>query len=44
MLVGEHGVGHADLQARIRRIFALSRVELVLLVAVVFDMTVKPSI
>ena len=31
------------MQARIRRIFLVSRVELVLLLAVVFDMVVKPG-
>ena len=42
-LVEEHGVEHPEVQARIRRIFALSRVELVFLIAVVFVMTIKPS-
>jgi len=42
-LVDEHGVEHPEAQRRIRRIFALSRIELLLLIAVVFDMTVKPS-
>jgi uncharacterized membrane protein len=38
------GVESPDVQARIRRIFLVSRVELVLLLAVVFDMVVKPGI
>ena len=42
-LVDEHGVEHPDVQARIKRIFVISRVELVFLIAVVFDMTIKPS-
>jgi uncharacterized membrane protein len=37
------GVGSAEVQARIRRIFLVSRIELVLLLAVVFDMVVKPG-
>jgi uncharacterized membrane protein len=37
------GVESAEVQARIRRIFLVSRVELVLLMAVVFDMVVKPG-
>jgi len=41
-LIDEHGPDHPEAQARIRRILAFSRVELVLLLAVIFDMTVKP--
>jgi uncharacterized membrane protein len=37
------GVESPEVQARIRRIFLVSRVELVLLMAVVFDMVVKPG-
>ena len=37
------GVEAPEVQARIRRIFLVSRVELVLLLAVVFDMVVKPG-
>jgi uncharacterized membrane protein len=37
------GVESPEVQARIRRIFLVSRIELVLLVAVVFDMVVKPG-
>lgn len=37
------GVESPEVQARIRRIFLVSRVELVLLLAVVFDMVVKPG-
>lgn len=37
------GVGSAEVQARIRRIFLVSRIELVFLLAVVFDMVVKPG-
>jgi uncharacterized membrane protein len=37
------GVESPEVQARIRRIFLVSRVELVLLFAVVFDMVVKPG-
>lgn len=42
-LTAQHGATHPEVQARIRRIFLLSRIELVLLVAVVFDMVAKPS-
>lgn len=38
------GVEAPEVQARIRRIFLVSRVELVLLLAVVFDMVVKPGL
>jgi uncharacterized membrane protein len=41
-LVEERGPEDPEVQARIRRILAFSRIELVLLLAVVFDMTVKP--
>jgi uncharacterized membrane protein len=37
------GVEAPEVQARIRRIFLVSRVELVFLLAVVFDMVVKPG-
>jgi uncharacterized membrane protein len=41
-LVEAHGVEHPEVGRRIRRILAYSRVELVLLVSVVFVMTAKP--
>jgi uncharacterized membrane protein len=37
------GVESHEVQARIRRIFLVSRIELVLLLVVVFDMVVKPG-
>jgi uncharacterized membrane protein len=37
------GVDSPEVQARIKRIFLVSRIELVLLLAVVFDMVVKPG-
>jgi uncharacterized membrane protein len=37
------GVESPEVQARIRRIFLVSRIELVLLIAVIFDMVVKPG-
>jgi uncharacterized membrane protein len=37
------GVESAEVQQRIRRIFLVSRIELVFLLAVVFDMVVKPG-
>jgi len=40
-LTAERGAGAPEVQARIRRIFAVSRVELVLLLFVVFAMAVK---
>jgi putative membrane protein len=39
-----HGVESPEVQARIQRIFLVSRIELVLLMLVVFDMVVKPGI
>ena len=41
-LVEAHGVEHPEVQARIKRILKLSRIELALLVAVVFDMVIQP--
>lgn len=41
-LVAAHGVEYPEVQRRIRRILTVSRVELVLLIAVVFDMAIKP--
>jgi uncharacterized membrane protein len=38
------GVESPEVQARIQRIFLVSRIELVLLMLVVFDMVVKPGI
>jgi uncharacterized membrane protein len=37
------GVESAEVQERIQRIFLVSRIELVLLLAVIFDMVVKPG-
>jgi len=39
-----HGVASREVQDRIRRILLVSRIELVLLLAAVFDMVVKPGI
>jgi uncharacterized membrane protein len=41
-LVQEHGPEYPEVQDRIKRILAVSRIELTLLIAVVFDMVVKP--
>jgi uncharacterized membrane protein len=41
-LIEQHGPEYAEVQSRIRRILVLSRIELVLLIAVVFDMVAKP--
>ena len=41
-LVEQHGPEHPEVTSRITRILAVSRVELVLLIAVVFAMVVKP--
>jgi uncharacterized membrane protein len=38
----EHGVEYPEVQSRIKRILRISRIELLLLIAVVFDMVVKP--
>ena len=42
-LVSLHGAGSPDAQARIRRILIISRIDLVLLCLIIFDMAVKPS-
>jgi uncharacterized membrane protein len=42
-MIKTSGAESPEVQARIRRIFLVSRVELVLLLAVVFDMVVKPG-
>jgi hypothetical protein len=43
-LVAEHGADSPDAQARIRRILVLSRLDLILLFLIVYDMSVKPQI
>jgi uncharacterized membrane protein len=43
-LAEERGVEDPELQARIRRLMLVSRIELVLLIAVIFDMVVKPGL
>jgi uncharacterized membrane protein len=43
-LVEERGPDDAEYQRRVRRIFLVSRVELVLLILVVLDMTIKPGL
>jgi hypothetical protein len=43
-LADEKGADDPEVQRRIRRIFLISRVELVLLVLVVFDMVAKPGL
>jgi uncharacterized membrane protein len=43
-LTEEHGAEHPDVVARIKRIFLVSRIELLLLLAVVADMVAKPGI
>jgi uncharacterized membrane protein len=43
-LVDERGPGDAEYQQRIRRIFLVSRIELLLLILAVLDMTVKPGL
>lgn len=42
-LTEEHGHDHPDVQRRIRRVFAVSRAELALLVLVIADMATKPG-
>ena len=42
-LSAEFGPEHPDVQARLRRIFVISRIELVLLILIVLDMTLKPG-
>jgi uncharacterized membrane protein len=42
-LIAERGPADAEVQQRIRRIFVISRIELVVLVAVVADMVFKPG-
>jgi uncharacterized membrane protein len=43
-LVDERGPEDAEYQARLKRIFFVSRIELVLLILVVLDMVVKPGL
>jgi uncharacterized membrane protein len=42
-LVSLHGAGSPEAQARIRRILLVSRIDLVVLFLMIFDMSVKPS-
>ena len=41
--INEKGIESDEAQARIRRIFLVSRIELILLILVVLDMTLKPG-
>jgi hypothetical protein len=43
-LVEERGPEDAEYQRRLARIFLISRIELLLLILVVLDMTVKPGL
>lgn len=43
-LAAERGAEDADVQARIRRVLFVSRIELVILVLVILDMVVKPGL
>lgn len=43
-LVAERGYEHPTVQARVRRVVLVSRVELLILLAVVVDMVVKPGV
>lgn len=43
-LVAERGADDPEVQARIRRILLVSRIELVILVLVILDMVVKPGL
>lgn len=42
-LVQQHGPDAAEVQARIRRVFLISRIELVVLVLIILDMVIKPG-
>jgi uncharacterized membrane protein len=42
-VVSLHGAGSPEAQGRIRRLLILSRIDLVVLFLIIFDMTVKPS-
>jgi hypothetical protein len=43
-LVAERGADDPEVQARIRRILLVSRIELVILILVILDMVVKPGL
>jgi uncharacterized membrane protein len=43
-LAAEHGAEDANVQARISRVLFVSRIELVILIAVILDMVVKPGL
>jgi uncharacterized membrane protein len=43
-LMDERGVDDPEVQSRIRRVLLVSRIELILLIAVIFDMVVKPGL
>ena len=43
-LIEQHGIAHTEVQRRVRRIFNVSRFELVVLVLVVVDMVAKPGL
>jgi uncharacterized membrane protein len=43
-LADERGAEDPEVQRRMRRIFWISRIELIILIAVIFDMVVKPGL
>jgi uncharacterized membrane protein len=43
-LGAERGPDHPDVQSRIRRVLLLARIELVVLIAVILDMVLKPGL
>ena len=43
-LIRERGVDDGEVQARIRRLMLISRIELVILILVILDMVVKPGL
>jgi len=43
-LAADRGARDADVQRRVRRVLVISRVELVILIAVILDMVVKPGL
>ena len=43
-LADERGTDDPEVQRRMRRIFWVSRVELIVLIAIIFDMIVKPGL
>lgn len=42
-LIAEHGADSPEVMARVQRLFLVARIDLVILIVVILDMTLKPG-